>query len=893
MSHLACVLFLWFSLALGRTVPVSLGISVPGDITIAGIFPVHRAIFNTSLTHPTPPKCTGLDMVGLNKALAMIQAVDSINKSPMLGGIRLGYCLFDSCSDVTTALYATQSIMAKAAGSEEQIDSSSCPQPIMAVIGAAFSEVSIAIARQLNMELIPQISYESTAAILSDKNRFPGFMRTVPSDNHQTNAMVKLLTANGWNWVGMITTDGEYGLAALNSFLSQAAEAGICIAFKEILCDIPSDSNYHNKISQAVKTIRANLKAKVIVSFANHNHMQAIFSSLGEGDLNRVWIASDAWSTSKSALKGQNLSSVGTVVGFTFKRGDISSFLHYLRGLDIRGDPLANSSILNELLPTLQNQSEGQGRPPTDKLMKNVKSDSIFSINLAVSAIAHAVVKLCSVKDCRASKNIQPWELLTELRKSTFQMEGKNYTFDSNGDLNLGYDITLWSSDKGIINVSDVVAQYDLWTHNFSFISQATMEKILDLQKVESRCSPKCSPGQFKKTAEGQHICCYECINCTENHFSNDTDSDQCFSCDTNIAWAPAGNTQCIRKTLDFFSWEDGFGVVLVALATLGILQTFIMVVLFVRHRHTPVVKAAGGPICHLTLLSLAGSFVSTLLFVGQPTNLQCRVRQVLYGLSFTCCVSCILVKSLKILLAFHFTSGVRAALRRLYRPYWIIGVCVGLQAVLCTLWLVLCSPGARSTPYPTTILAECFEGSYVAFGAMLGYTALLALVCFGCAFKGRKLPENYNEAKFITFGMLIYFISWVTFIPIYVTTVGKYLPAVEMVVILISSYGILSCHFFPKCYIILFKKETNTKDAFFKTLYEYSSKSWSRNKTDSSVSKNSPMHCSVISAPSVDFSKKEVQTTALGCFTPEKSLNVVIPVKSLKAFCRRRNASV
>ena len=46
--------------------------------------------------------------------------------------------------------------------------------------------------------------------------------------------------------------------------------------------------------------------------------------------------------------------------------------------------------------------------------------------------------------------------------------------------------------------------------------------------------------------------------------------------------------------------------------------------------------------------------------------------------------------------------------------------------------------------------------------------------------FKGRKLPQKYNEARFITFSMLLYLMSWLIFVPVYVTTSGMYLPAVE-----------------------------------------------------------------------------------------------------------------
>lgn len=300
---------------------------------------------------------------------------------------------------------------------------------------------------------------------------------------------------------------------------------------------------------------------------------------------------------------------------------------------------------------------------------------------------------------------------------------------------------------------------------------------------------------------------------------------DQCLSCDTKSEWSPKGSSSCIPKARLFFSWRDGFAVVLLTFSALGILLALLVSALFLHQRDTPVVKAAGGPLSQAMLFSLVISFISAVLFVGQPNSFQCKARQVLFGISFTLCVSCILVKTLQIQLAFQFDPRLQEVLRRLYQPYVIIGVCVALQAAICICWLVLKSPFKHIIRNPTTLLEDCHEGSYLGFGVMLGYIAVLAFVCFVCAFRGRKLPQQYNEAKFITFSMLLYLISWLLFVPVYVTTSGVYLPAVEMVVILISNYGILSCHFFPKCYIILFKKDQNTRSAFRKNLYEYSSK--------------------------------------------------------------------
>ncbi|CAB1334162.1 unnamed protein product [Coregonus sp. 'balchen'] len=395
---------------------------------------------------------------------------------------------------------------------------------------------------------------------------------------------------------------------------------------------------------------------------------------------------------------------------------------------------------------------------------------------------------------------------------------------------------------------------------------QLNLERIP--QDVVSVCSASCEPGKFKKTAEGQHTCCYECINCTENNYTNNTDMDQCLSCDTKREWSLEGSFGCTHKTLEFFSWQDGFAVVLLALVALGIILVLLVGALFLHHHQTPVVKAAGGPLSQLILLSLVGSFVGAVFFVGHPSSLQCKVRQVLFGLSFTLCVSCILVKSLKILLAFQLKPDLKDILRRLYQPYAIICLCVALQVLTCTLWLVLQSPREKATVFATTVLAECDEGSYVAFGVMLGYIAVLALVCFACAFKGRKLPQKFNDARFITFSMLIYLMSWVIFVPVYVTTSGKYLPAVEMVVILIFNYAVLSCHFFPKCYVILFKKEHNTKNAFMKNVYEYSRKGISDSSavSETSVSQTEgkcTSHPYSISSPSFFMSPPPIEPTA------------------------------
>ncbi|KAM3873577.1 G-protein coupled receptor family C group 6 member A-like [Diretmus argenteus] len=838
------------------------GAASPGDIIIGAIFPIHQAVEKRSNYSPQIQPCVKLDGRGLADTLAMINAIETMNRSPILSdvGITLGYRIHDDCADVSTALRATAEFTRQddCGGGTNY---SSCYQPVMVVVGSSHSEMSIAIARHLTIRKIPQISYSSSAVILSDKARFPAFMRTVPNDIHQTGGMVRLLSDYGWSWVGITTTDGDYGRSALDNFVTQATEKGIFVAFKEVVPGLLNIQDDWSAIRRVARTILKNHKVKVIVAFLKPPHMLYLYKELRSElqrtgqpleSMRRIWVASDSWSASNFVHGDLTLEDIGHVVGFHFKHGSLSSLNQYLSRLGDTGhDNKGHNYFLEELKTQLNASGDASEAELVSKaieiIRKHTYADTILSIEMAVSAIAQAVAVICRSRDCKAPGAVQPWEVLRALWMRPFWHNEKKYTFDDKGDINLDYDLTLWKSEKGMIHNHDIVAMYHPHNNSLTYTDHSTTKQLLDLKKIVSKCSNSCVPGEIKKTAEGQqHTCCYECINCTENYYSNDTDMDQCLSCDSKTEWSPEGSSKCITKTLQFFSWQDSFAVVLLTLAALGILLVLLVSALFLQQRNTPIVRAAGGPLCQVILFSLVGSFISASLFVGKPNIFQCKARQVLFGLSYTLCVSCILVKSLKILLAFQFNPGLQEFLQRLYQPYVIIGGCVGLQVATCSCWLVLKSPFKNDIMLPTTLLEECHEGSYVAFGVMLGYIAVLAFVCFICAFKGRKLPQKYNDARFITFSMLLYLISWVLFIPVYVTTSGVYVPAIEMVVILISNYGILSCHFFPKCYVILFRKEQNTQSAFKDSLYAYS-----RKRTESiSVSDTSPNEQQYIDQP-------------------------------------------
>uniref|UniRef100_A0AAQ4PW26 Olfactory receptor C family, u1 n=1 Tax=Gasterosteus aculeatus aculeatus TaxID=481459 RepID=A0AAQ4PW26_GASAC len=306
--------------------------------------------------------------------------------------------------------------------------------------------------------------------------------------------------------------------------------------------------------------------------------------------------------------------------------------------------------------------------------------------------------------------------------------------------------------------------------------------------------------------------CCFDCLPCAEGEISNQTGSTECTKC-AEYYWPDKDNVKCVAGVEEFLSFHDIMGIILVTLTLLGVVLTTFVTAVFQRFRSTPIVRANNSEISFLLLLSLKLCFLCSLVFIGQPSVWTCRLRQAAFGISFVLCLSCLLVKTIVVLLAFRANAPGSRALKQFGRcQQRTLVICTTAPQICLSAACLLCAP-----PFPFKnpnyqIVVECNEPWPPGFYLVLGYIGLLAFVCLILAFLGRKLPDTFNEAKLITFSMLIFWAVWISFIPAYVSSPGKFTVAVEVFAILASSFGLLLCIFVPKCYIILLKPERNIK---------------------------------------------------------------------------------
>ncbi|XP_069832147.1 vomeronasal type-2 receptor 26-like [Dendropsophus ebraccatus] len=796
--------------------------------------------------------------------LTFIFAIDEVNKDPeLLPNITLGYHIYDTCEDKITYVHKMLNILS---GERKDVPNYSCRHhgKVTGLVSESFEPADIR-----NIYNHPKISYGMTESMQKDTDILETHFKIGQNEKFWCMATVSLLEHFGWNWVGIIVSDEGNGESELLYLTKEMARRGICIGF--VL-------KIHKYIFHQQQNMISKSTPKVFIICGKYSPVLYLLLNTEVIHRDRTLILSESWYTQLYMIKFYHRVTNCSLIFLPLYKPvpGLESFLSNINLNNRPNDPLLEDLhfFTGNCFPNVSKLRILQQHQK--KRVRNCTSDHInlllfysthtsyYSVYTAVHTLAHAIhdmtvyltMNYTGSRDCDHS----------QMRKFTsFTTCEQSLKQSSVGSFMLSCMLNVSSKEVQLnvimyfvkrINYLDyngekisctkerrLNSRFPLHIANLIVINNTTNkgenENVLTLdtgsyftaedqfypptipilwkddRMPQARCNDPCSPGFRKAPNGGYHVCCYNCVPCSEGEVSNVTDSEICHRCPDD-GWPDEKKVTCVPKTYTFLSYEDDIVITFIFTSLLLSALTIIILGIFIYHWDSPIVRANNRIVSFILLVSILLSFLCIFLFLGRPVDITCMLRQTIFGIFFSISVSSVLSKTLTVCIAFKATKpgSIWRKLIGVRTSTYVLGICSSIQALISVSWMSASPPYQEfdMTSYVDQILIQCNEGSDIWFFSMLGYLGFLAVVSFVLAFMVRTLPDTFNEAKYITFSMLVFCSVWIAMIPAYLSTRGKYMAAMEIFAILASSAGLLGCIFLPKYFIMVMSPYTNVK---------------------------------------------------------------------------------
>ncbi|XP_069832172.1 vomeronasal type-2 receptor 26-like [Dendropsophus ebraccatus] len=698
-------------------------------------------------------------------------AIDEINKNPeLLPNVTLGYHIFDTCGSPRKSLKTAIQIMS---GKGKEAPNYSCKDhgKLAAFVLDPGLHTNSALIQFLSLYRFTQITYGTSDPLLSDRISYPTVYQVSPDDWVRYEAIVKCLLYFGWTWVGIITQENGIGEMESEVLSKMMIQHKICVDFTITI----SRRRYKSNRIELAKISQSRVKVIVLCGPYTIDY----FTSIREAQLENItFIVHDTW-TRVPEIEDDFITFFNCSLTFLIPLKKIPKF----DLLNVNPANRPNDLLLEYIwLLKLHNMP---GLPKCTA--RNCSCDIFFSIWSTG----------LGVEDCRSTPNFlapAPARYHMTYRYIIGSLMEKSdpskLLAGIRGREESDYDVLVTSSCS-----RDELRDWPRDPHRDLLLMSSPSVGKEETAQLLLRLNPGI-PGDTRAVSsiptdrEGITNLMRQVHKCSiEPRISQDSKS--CSKCPAD-EWPDKKNVTCIPKSYEFLSYEKD----IISLIFLGIVLflsaiTLFVLGLFIYHWDTPIVKANNRTVSVILLVSILLGFLSVVFFLGRPVDITCLLRQISFGIFFSIGVSSVLAKTITVCIAFKASKpgSIWRKWISVNVSYYVVFICSSVQVLICIIWLLVSPPYVDFDhhSYPGKILIQCNEGSDIWFYSMLGYMGFLAAVSFVLAFLVRTLPDSFNEAKYITFSMLVFCSVWIAMIPAYLSTRGKYMVAVEIFAILTS----------------------------------------------------------------------------------------------------------
>ncbi|XP_041353845.1 metabotropic glutamate receptor 5-like isoform X2 [Gigantopelta aegis] len=612
----------------------------------------------------------------------------------------------------------------------------------------------------------------------------------------------------------------NYGVRGMEEFEDIAKRSNICIATTENIAS-SSDSEAFDKI---VENLLTTPNATVIVCFCEGITVKKLFQAIQRKSAvgKFLVIGSDGWGNRKDVVHGVEKAAAGAL-SIKFYSPPLKQFNDYYSTL--RHDNNSRNPWFTEFWQEKFNcslEEDDQNKRCTgNESLANPEQDSKLGFVMnAVYTMAHALHNMhrdvCGKVHglCDKITPINGTLYLQYLLNVSFDSySGDSVHFDENGDPPGRYEILNYQpvhDPDG--NVTYRYVTVGTWkTGTLEVNSSIIRWPNGQSDTPESICSKPCPKG-FVKQVKGV-VCCWVCTPCKENAIV--INNSTCEACP--LGYRPNDELDsCEQIPVESITWDSTEAIVAMTVACVGMFFTFWILIVFIRHNDTPVVKASTRELSYIILLGITTAYCCNFVMVAKPCIVTCYLSRILPGLSFSLMYGALVTRTNRIARILEGSKRIMTKKPRFMSAsaqVVITGIIIGVECAVITAMLII-EPADWKFDYPTTkrVRLVC-NTTTLGVIVPLGFDLFLIFMCTLYAVKTRNLPENFNEAKFIGFTMYTTCIIWLGFFPIYFGGESKVLTM--SISISLSASVSLVLLFLPKIYIIIWAPEKNTRGAF------------------------------------------------------------------------------
>ncbi|XP_078364650.1 extracellular calcium-sensing receptor-like [Oculina patagonica] len=825
-----------------------------GDVLLGGLFDLH---FAGDTEH-----CGDLFTMGLGHAESMIFAIESVNKDPsILPNVTIGYEIRDYCERTALAMQITYDLVR---GSDPVCmphlntlnnstignDTMAGSKPISALVGPYNSGSAVLVGSLLQVAPIPAISPTATSVELSSQ-LYKDFFRTVPPDNWQAKVMADIIERFNWTYVAAVALDDSYGRNGIWALEKESYDRkSFCVAFSEFIPRL----SYQEKIKQTVSRIKRKPNIGVIIVWLSGRYGREFFQEATDEKLQgKTLILSDALTAEEAVFLDSRYTILDGSLGIQPRDYPTANFEEHLkrntpaksveRGVEW-WEELWRSQFNCSAIKSNDSEFDAcEANLTSFHAISKIRSSFISYLIDAVYALAYALDAIynCSAAHGKASgddcPSLQPFikgsDVQKYLRNVSFEGLTGRVQFDSYGDpLSASYDIVNFQrgstaaqgQGKVIVGCWDKEATPKLQLNK----SPLRWNSFLNnLSAPASFCASECLPGTMKSPTTP---CCWDCIKCPQGTISTDMGSSSCKECEPETK-PNEERTRCEHLPIINIMLISTTGISIMVVAFIGFVLTLLTSAVYIQFYNTPIVKASSREMSFLLLFGIAALFALAVLVLVEPSHSLCSIVYFWRYFALTLCVTVLFLKTMRITSVFQVDKVAvlfTPCFKTVQRQTALITAMNSVALCLIALWMILDPPGSekliRSDEY-IFLVCKPFRSDtgYSLFLAVCSYTLTVALLCTYYAFKARGIPENFNETKYIGFSMYILLLSSLAYYPVVFNFESWYVTLVACSTTLVMAFGLLSCMFGPKVYVLLFHPQQNTVESVRSQVSQYS----------------------------------------------------------------------